>query len=49
MYMSQITFTDQEQVVVTEACRAFTAEAANLVNAHTVCTDAWNLFTLINV
>lgn len=42
-------FTDQEQVVVTEACRAFTAETADLVNAHTVCTDARNLFTLVNV
>lgn len=47
--ISQITFTDQEQVIVTEARRAFAAEAADLVNAHAVCTNAWNLFTFINV
>lgn len=45
----QITFTDQEQVVVTEPRGAFTTEAANLVDAHAVCTNAWDLFTLINV
>lgn len=48
-YISQLTFTDQEQVIVTEACRAFAAETADLVNAHAVCTNAWNLFTFINV
>jgi len=42
-------FTDQEQVVVTEPRGAFTTEAANLVDAHAVCTNAWDLFTLINV
>lgn len=42
-------FADQEQVVVAEACRALTAETADLVNAHTICTDAWDLFTFINV
>lgn len=49
MSISRITFTDQEKVVVTEACRAFAAEAADLVNAHAVCTDARNLFTFVNV
>lgn len=47
--MVQITFADQEQVIVTEARGAFTTETANLVDAHAVCTYAWDLFTLINV
>ena len=47
--IAQITFADQQQVIVAESRRAFTAETANLVNAHTICTNAWNLFTFINV
>ena len=43
--IAQITFADQQQVIVAESRRAFTAETANLVNAHTICTNAWNLFT----
>lgn len=48
-HIIQITFTDQEQVIVAESRRAFTTETANLVNTHTICTNAWNLFTFINV
>lgn len=48
-YISQITFTDQEQVIVTEARWALAAETADLVDAHTVGTNAWNLFTFVNV
>ena len=47
--ISQITFTDQEQVVVTEARRALAAETADLVDTHTVGTNAWDLFTFVNV
>lgn len=45
----RITFADQEQVIVTEPRGAFTTETANLVDAHAVCTNARDLFTLINV
>jgi len=45
----QITFTDQEQVIVAESSRAFTAEAANLIDANTICTDSWDFLTFINV
>lgn len=44
-----ITFTDQEQIIVAESCWAFTTEAANLVNANTICTNSWDLFTFINI
>lgn len=47
--IAQITFADEQQIIVAESRGAFTAETADLVNAHTVCTNAWNLFTFINV
>ena len=45
----QITFTDQEQVIVAESSGAFTAEAANLIDANTIRTDSWDFLTFINV
>lgn len=45
----QITFTDQEQVIVAESSGALTAEAANLIDANTICTDSWDLLTFIDV
>lgn len=45
----QITFAHQEQVIVAESSGAFTAEAANLIDANTICADSWDFLTFINV
>lgn len=45
----QITFTDQEQVIVAESSGALTAEAANLIDANSIGTDSWDFLTFINV
>ena len=43
------TFTNEQYVVVAEAHRAFTAEAPDLVDTHSVGTDTRDLPTLINI
>lgn len=47
--MEECTFTDQEDVVVAEAHGALAAEAADLVDAHAVGTDARDLAALVNI
>lgn len=43
------TFTDEQYVVVAESHGAFTSEAPNLVDTHSMGADTWDLSALINV
>lgn len=43
------TFTDEQYVVVAEAHRTFAAEAADLVDAHSVGADAGDLSALVDI
>ena len=43
------TFTDEQDVVVAEAHRTLTAEAPDLIDTHSVGTDAGDLPALINI
>lgn len=43
------TFTDEQDVVVAEAHRTFTAEAPDLVDANSVGADAGDLSALVDI
>jgi len=43
------TFTDEQDVVVAEAHRTFTAEAPDLIDAHSAGTDTRYLPALVNI
>lgn len=42
-------FTNQQLVIIEEAHWAFTSEAANHVDAHSIFTDPWDLPAFINI
>lgn len=46
---ANLTFTNQQLVVVDEANGALAPEAANHIDAHPVFTDSWNFPALIDI
>lgn len=46
---TSLTFTNQQLVIIEEAHRTFTSEAANHVDTHSIFTDPWDLPAFINI